>query len=458
LKKVLVIGMDCASPKLLFEEFIDDLPNIQRLKGKGVHGRLRTIIPPITIPAWLSMVTGKDAGRLGLYGFRHRKNNSYTDIWLATRDKLKDKALWHILGDNGLKSTVIGLPPSYPVEPINGHIISGFMTPDTNRQFTHPPELKHEVKGLVGEYLFDVVFRTDEKDQVLEQIYEMTEMRFKVIRYLLETKEWDLFFFVEIGLDRLQHGFWKFHDPTHHLNEPGNRFQSAIKDYYKYLDEEIGKLLEIIDDDTIVFIVSDHGAKAMKGCFCVNEWLMEQGYLKLRKSPEEVTDLEKADIDWSRTKAWGWGGYYARIFINLEGREAQGIVPPGEYEDVRDEISARIMEIKDPQGIGMKNMVLKPEETYNICNGDPPDLMVFFDDLSWRSAGTIGHGSLYLPENDKGPDDAVHDWQGVFMIYDPEHDDGKLVDERNILDIAPTILSIMDIPVPEDMKGEIIEW
>ncbi|MCK4444591.1 MAG: alkaline phosphatase family protein, partial [Thermoplasmata archaeon] len=289
MKKVLVIGMDCASPKLLFEEFIDDLPNIQGLMGKGVHGKLRTIIPPITIPAWLAMVTGKDAGKLGLYGFRHRKSNSYTDIWLATRDKLKDKALWHILGEHSLKSTVIGLPPSYPVESINGHIISGFMTPDTNRQFTHPPELKHEIEDLVGEYLFDVVFRTDEKDRVLEQIYEMTEKRFKVIRYLLENKEWALFFFVEIGLDRLQHGFWKYHDPTHHLHEPGNRFQSAIKDYYKYLDEEIGRLLEIIDDDTIVFIVSDHGAKAMKGCFCVNEWLVEQGYLKLRTRPEGVT-------------------------------------------------------------------------------------------------------------------------------------------------------------------------
>ncbi|MCK5290591.1 MAG: alkaline phosphatase family protein [Thermoplasmata archaeon] len=450
--------MDCASPKLLFEEFIDDLPNIRRLMGKGVHGKLRTIIPPITIPAWLSMVTGKDAGRLGLYGFRHRRNNSYTDIWLATRDKLKEKALWHILGDNGLKSTVIGLPPSYPVEPINGHIISGFMTPDTNRQFTHPPELKHEIEDLVGEYLFDVVFRTDEKDQVLEGIYEMTEKRFRVIRYLLENKEWDLFFFVEIGLDRLQHGFWKYHDPTHHLHEPGNRFQSAIKDYYEYLDKEIGKLLEIIDDDTIVFIVSDHGAKAMKGCFCVNEWLMEQGYLKLRKSPEEVTDLEKADIDWSRTRAWGWGGYYARIFINLKGREAQGIVPPSEYDEIRDEISTRIMEIKDPQGIGMKNMVLKPEETYNICNGDPPDLMVFFDDLSWRSAGTIGHGSMYLPENDKGPDDAVHDWQGVFLIYDPKENQGRDIGQKSILDIAPTILKAMEIPIPEDMKGEVIEW
>ena len=116
------------------------------------------------------------------------------------------------------------------------------------------------------------------------------------------------------------------------------------------------------------------------------------------------------------------------------------------------------MRIKDPQGVGMKNMVLKPEETYNICKGDPPDLMVFFDDLSWRSAGTIGHGSMYLPENDKGPDDAVDDWQGVFMIYDPKHDKGKFVDERSILDIAPTILKAMDIPIPEDIEGRVIEW
>ena len=455
---MLVIGMDCASPKLLFDDFIDDLPNIGKLMGKGVYGKLRTIIPPITIPAWLSMVTGKDAGRLGFYGFRHRKNDSYTDIWLATRDKLKDRTIWNILGDSGFRSVVVGIPPSFPVEPINGSMISCFMTPGTDKQYTYPPELKEEIESLVGEYVFDVVFRTDEKEKVLKEIYEMTEKRFKVVRHLLQEKDWSFFMFVEIGLDRLQHGFWKFFDTTHHLHEPGNKFQSAIRDYYRYFDEEIGRLLSILDEDTTVLLVSDHGAKAMKGCFCINQWLIEEGYLQVGKRPEGIVDLDKADVNWSKTKAWGWGGYYARVFLNMEGRETKGTIPPDDYEKMRDEVAARIRDIKDPQGNGMKNIVLKPEETYEICKGDPPDLMVFFDDLSWRSAGTIGHDSMYLPENDKGPDDAVHDWQGVFLIYDPKKDIGKDIGERSILDVAPTILRMMGIPIPDDMKGKAIEW
>jgi predicted AlkP superfamily phosphohydrolase/phosphomutase len=457
LKKVLVIGMDCAAPKLLFDEFFEDLPNIRKLMGHGVHGPLRTITPPITIPAWLSMVTGKDAGRLGFYGFRHRKDNSYTDIWLAFRHKLKDKALWNILGDHGLNSTVIGVPPSFPVGPVHGNMISCFMTPDTDRQYTYPPELKKEIEEIVDEYIFDVVFRTEEKEGLLEEIYEMTRRRFKVIRHLLQ-KDWNFFMFVEIGLDRLQHGFWKYYDVTHHLHEPGNKFQNALRDYYKYFDEEIGKLISIIDNDTIVLLVSDHGAKAMKGCFCMNEWLIEEGYLQLNEKPQEIVDLEKADVNWKKTKAWGWGGYYARIFLNMKEREAEGLIKPRNYEKMRDEIAAKITQIRDPDGILMNNIVLKPEEMYEVMNGDPPDLMVFFDNLSWRSAGTIGHNSLYLPENDKGPDDAVHDWDGVFVIYDPAKDHGRNIGRKSILDIAPTILKTMGIPIPEDMSGEVIEW
>lgn len=446
--------MDCATPELLFKRFLDDLPNIRRLVKSGSYGELRSIIPPITIPAWMAMMTGKDAGRLGLYGFRHRKNHSYTDIWLATQNRIRDMRVWEIAGGAGKRSITVGIPPAFPVRPLRGYSISGFMTPDTAHQYTYPPSLKKEIEDVVGEYVFDVVFRTEEKRKLLEGIFDMTRKRFKVIRYLLEKKEWDFFMFVEIGLDRLHHAFWKYFDKGHHLYQPGNEFETAIPDYYKYFDEEVGTLLSRIDDQTVVIIVSDHGAKAMKGCFCVNEWLAEKGYLKLKERPAEVVDLEKAKVDWKRTRAWGWGGYYARIFLNVKGREEEGIIPPTEYEKVRDELISEIKKIRDPSGRLMKNIVLRPEETYEVCNGNPPDLMVFFDDLSWRSAGTIGHNSLYLPENDKGPDDAVHDWDGVFLIYDPSTEGKGYMGERSILDIAPTILSLMDVPVPSDMKGK----
>ena len=92
-----MIGLDCASPDLVFKEFKEDLPNLQKLFKKGISGNLRTIVPPITIPAWLSMLTGKRPGKLGLYGFRHRKENSYTDIWIANPRFISEPGIWKLL-------------------------------------------------------------------------------------------------------------------------------------------------------------------------------------------------------------------------------------------------------------------------------------------------------------------------------------------------------------------------
>ncbi|MFQ6051854.1 MAG: alkaline phosphatase family protein [Candidatus Hydrothermarchaeota archaeon] len=451
--RVLVIGLDSAPPELVFDEFIDELPNIKKMVENGIYGKLESIHPPITIPAWISMATSKSPGKLGLYGFRHRKNYSYKDIWIANSHSIKEKAIWDILAEHDKKSCLVGVPPSYPPKKINGWLISCFITPDTKKDYTYPKELKREIESLVGEYIVDVEFRTDEKDKLLKEIYEMTEKRFEVIKYLLQNKDWDFFMFVEIGLDRVQHAFWKFFDKEHHLYQK-SEYENVIKDYYRYLDREIGDLLSIARD-AIILIVSDHGAKRMKGAFCINEWLIEKGYLRLKNKPDRIISLDKAEIDWKNTKAWGWGGYYARIFLNVEGREPQGTIKPASYESFRDEIAREIMNIRDSQENPMDNKILKPDEIFDEYNGDYPDLMVYLDDLYWRSAGTIGHNSLYLKENDTGPDDAVHSAHGIFIIYDPRKKIGKEVD-ASILDIAPTILDLMGIPVPRDMEGSII--
>lgn len=454
-KRVLVIGLDCAPPELAFGRFLDVMPNMQMMMKKGVYGRLRSSDPPITIPAWMVMMTGKTPGKLGAYGFRHRKDNSYTEIWLASSRTIKEPAVWDILGEKGKKACLIGIPPSYPPKPINGWLISSFITPDTDHDFTYPKELKAEIQDVVDGYMIDVVFRTDKKEDLLKEIYEMTDKRLKVIKHLMETRDWGFFMFVEIGLDRIHHAFWKFFDEEHHLHVPGNKFQDAIKNYYQHLDREVGELLALAGEDTLIVVVSDHGAKRMKGAFCIDEWFIKEGYLKLKKQPEKVTRLGDAEVDWSKTTAWGWGGYYARVFLNVKGRESQGVIEPEDYEKFRDMLADRIRRIRGPNGEKWKTKVFKPEELFVECRGDPPDLMVYFDDLYWRSAGTIGHGTLYLPENDTGPDDAVHAQDGIFLFYDPKKQIGKKVN-ANILDIAPTILHFMDLPVPKDMEGKVI--
>jgi len=454
MRKAILVGLDCAAPALLFERFIDRLPNFRRLMENGVYGRLESSDPPITIPAWTVMASSRSPGSLGLYGFRHRKNNSYKDIWIASSRRVQAKRIWDYVSEAGGKSCLVGIPPSYPPYPVDGWLVGGFITPDTNREYTYPPELGEEIKGAVKDYTVDVEFRIEDKAGLVKEIFEMTKNHFEALKHLARTKDWRFFMFVEIGLDRIHHAFWKYFDEKHNLYEPGSEFENVVGDYYELLDRKLGELLEIVDDDTVIFVASDHGGKAMKGAFCINTWLEQQGLLKLKSSVEKVVRLNDADVDWEKTVAWGWGGYYARVFLNLKGREEHGIVDPEDYEKVRDEIAEKLMKIRGPNGEEWDTKVLKPEEIYSETRGDPPDLMVYFDDLYWRSAGTMGQPDLYLPENDTGPDDAVHDKMGLFIYYDPREDHGGKVVDLNILDVAPTLLEAMGLPVPSDMEGK----
>jgi predicted AlkP superfamily phosphohydrolase/phosphomutase len=340
---------------------------------------------------------------------------------------------------------------------VSGKLVSCFVTPSDKNEYTYPKALKPEIESLVGKYLFDVVFRTEDRDAILRQLYEMTEKRFTVIKHLMKKDPWDFMMFVEIGVDRLHHAFWKFYDKSHPKYVKGNKYESVVNDYYKFIDKKIGELLELVDDDTYVIVVSDHGTAGMKGCLCINEWLIKEGYLTLKSYPKTQTDLDDCEIDWSKTKAWGWGGYYARIFLNVQGREPNGIIPKEDYEKVREDLSRKLMGIRGPAGEQFLNKVFTPAELYGKPKGDMPDLMAYFDDLYWRSAGTLGHNSLYLDENDTGPDDSVHYHDGVFILYNKtKNGHGMKLDAMTIYDVAPTILDLMKIPVPSDMQGRVI--
>ena len=454
MRKALLIGLDCAAPDLLFNRFIDNLPNFKRLMSKGIYGKLRSSNPPITIPAWTVMASSRNPGHLGMYGFRHRKDNDYKKIWIATSLNIKVKRIWDIVSEQGGKSCVIAVPPSFPPLSVDGWLVGGFITPDTTGNYTYPLDLKDEISEIVPDYEVDVEFRIEDKDNLVKDLFSLTRKHFKLVKHMLRTKDWRFTMFVEIGLDRIHHAFWKYFDEKHHMYEPGNRFENVMEEYYILLDSEVGEIMDLVDDDTVIMVASDHGGKPMKGAFCVNSWLIEEGLLKLREPVEDVIRLEDADVDWENTVAWGWGGYYARIFLNVKGREQNGVINPEDYERVRDEIAEKIRNIRGPNGESWNTEVLKPEEIYTETKGDPPDLMVYFDDLYWRSAGTIGHPSIYLPENDTGPDDAVHDKHGLYIYHDPREDrKGRNLD-ANILDIAPTILKAMGIEIPSDMEGK----
>ena len=450
--KILVIGLDCAAPELLFGD--DGLSNIRRLMQGGCYGRLASIVPPITVPAWMCMATGQDPGTLGVYGFRNRKDHSYAGYEIVNSRSIRELAIWDQVAREGKRAHVIAVPPNYPPRRVSGVSVGCCLTPDSSKNvYTAPAEVGREIAELVGDYPVDVHgFRTDKKDWLKEQIYTTSRKQFDVVRHFLRTREWDYFQFVQIALDRLQHGFWKYHDPEHRLHEPGNPYQHVIRDYYRYLDDEIGRVLDLLDEETAVLILSDHGAQRLDGGFCVNQWLIEEGYLVLNTYPREVTPFAKLDVNWEKTVAWSEGGYYARVFLNVKDREPSGAVDPRDYEKVRDQLKAKLEATPDEEGKPLGTEVFKPEEVYQSVHNVAPDLIVHFGGLYWRSIGGVGYPGLHVQENDTGPDDCNHAQFGAFILAAPGNPMDGEVRDAHLLHIAPTLLELGGYDVPPSMS------
>lgn len=450
--RVVVFGLDSLEPSLAFDELRADMPVLSGLVAGGMHARMRSTVPAITCPAWASMMTGRDPGALGLYGFRNRAGATYGELERATSDSVRHPAIWDVCSDHDRRVTAIAVPPGYPPVPVHGEWVSCFLTPP-RMPYTYPPQLAEEVERVVGPYRFDVDnFRSDDRDRVLRETYDMTERRWRLANHLLETRDSDLTICCEIGVDRIQHAFWADHDPAHRWHDPASAHRGALRDYHRYCDSLLGEAIARVDDDDTVIVVSDHGARRLEGGVCINEWLRRHGYLHLVEPPATPGPLRPSMVDWSRTTAWAAGGYYARVFINVCGREPEGTVPPSEYEAVRDALRAELEAIPDDQGRPMRSSAFRPEDLYPEREGLPPDLIVYFGDLAWRAIGQVGGGELHTFQNDTGPDHANHAQNGVFVMRDAlgrRGDHGTI----DILDIAPTMYELLGLPAPEGLPG-----
>lgn len=457
--KIAVIGLDCAPPDWIYGNWADIMPNLTALRESGIWGFMESTVPPITVPAWYSMFSGKTPGELGIYGFRNRTSYFYDSLEFVNSFDVRAKAIWDYLSVRNRSSIVIGVPPSYPPRPLKGIMISGFLTPDKASRFTYPSSFKEELRSFLGEdYLFDIRdFRTDEKNRLLKDIYALTSQRFEVAKWLTKEKAWDLFIMVDMGPDRFNHGFWKFFDPSHPQYRKGNPYEGVAEEYYSFVDKKLGELLNEFNEDTEILVVSDHGAKAMKGGIAINQFLEKEGFLRLRGSYEPGTRLTKELIDWRRTIAWAEGGYYSRIFINVKGREPEGTVERKEYEKTRQKIIEFIKSIPDEEGREIPTRIYRPEELYPEIKGIPPDLIALLGDLEWRAIGTVGWDSMYLHRNDTGPDHANHAQYGMFVFYSKRLPLRGNIGKLKIYDVFNTIAEGFEVKVKNSNGKSIFE-
>ena len=459
--RVLVIGLDALSPDLV-EQWLPDLPNLRQLMQAGIYGPLQSIVQPVTPVAWPAMISGRDPSYLGFTDFLSRAGTSYTDLRLVHSRMIQVPTLFTQLSAAGRSAIMVGVPVSYPPPSIAGGVcVSCFMAPSINKSITYPPELQAELlQQTSAPYLLDAVVpehaATIDRDALLQRIREMDRQRFDIARYLMRTTDWDLLFMVAMGTDRVGHYFMRFLDPQHGRYDPDPRYCDAIRDQYRYCDQRLGELIELAGSDTVVMVVSDHGIQRLDGRVNLNDWLAANGYLHLTGAVDTPTALAKAPIDWSRTRAWAQG-YGGQIYLNIQGREPQGIVAPVEVDRLLNELAAGLQTLTTGAGRRLPVTTIRRQQIYSgplahRC----PDLFIQVDDLRYLTADHIGHRSLVSPVAELGADDASHANYGFLALAGPGIPADGRYSALNLLDVALMVLRLLDVAPPPDLYGRVI--
>ena len=498
--KVFVIGIDGATLDLIRPWVKSgDLPNIEKFMGEGSHGVLNSTIHPLTAPAWTSFMTGKNPGKHGIFDFIIKVPGSY-DIMLVDSKVRDPNTLWQILSKNDKKVGVINIPLNYPPEKVNGFLVSWMDAPGTNVPFTYPDELYKELKNNIGEYHITVDFN-QALDEYRDSLFELVENRARAAEYLMTSKEWDFFTVLFSATDFAQHAYWKFMDKDHPLyrQDEAEKYGDVIKNIYKKVDEKIGHLQGLLDDDTVVMLVSDHGAGPLKGVVNLNRWLESHGLLKFKASktqfyknivrgfyqylkgalPKKLKNILKSKtsnfrsrvesmlfaalINWDETQAFSVGAY-GNIWINLKGRETSGIVDADEFDKLRNTIIKKLDDLVNDQGEKIVECVYKKEDIYSGEYIDrAPDLIIRWKDYAYHSRQRFGEDEKEIFQSvqtmplSKLEMNGFHKMEGVVFVKGPGIKKNNVIKDANIIDMAPTILYVMGLDIPSDMDGQIVK-
>jgi len=502
--KVLVIGLDGVTFDLL-GPWIEagELPHLQKLMQHGAWGPLRTTLPPISSSSWSSFVTGVNPGKHGLVDFVYPGADSYK-VTMINATSRRTRAVWNWLNDAGLQVGLLGIPTTYPPEPVDGFMIGGFLSPGPDSEWAYPPELKAELRGELGEFLLapDERYRSSRHlDRFLDDLSASVENRTQAALYLMRNKPWDLFTVVYWDTDMVQHETWRLLDPAHPRHDPAEAaaHREQILAFHRQVDADVGRLLQEAGPETLVMVMSDHGFGPVHSFFLTNNWLADLGLLQFKRTPgtrlkrllfhlgytplrmfrvakalglaslrRKVRFQQSAgllnrlflsfdDVDWSRTRAFSIGSF-GQIYVNLAGVRPQGIVQPGrEYEELKEWIAAQALALHDPRtGQPLIDHVYRRQEIYDGPFVDrTPDLIVRTRGWQYMAFGHADFGSNRLVEPIVGLS-GHHRPDGVLILAGAGARPGVQLQGASILDLAPTILHALGVAVPRELDGRVL--
>jgi predicted AlkP superfamily phosphohydrolase/phosphomutase len=505
--KVFVLGLDGATWDLV-KPLADagDLPNLARLMGQGASGTLQSVFPPLSPVAWTGIMTGKNSGKHGVFEFLEFAHNPLQGRVNSSR-AIQTELVWEIAGRHGKSTVAGGVPMSYPARKAPGFYLGDFLSPADAPDFASDKGILAELEtALGGPYRpwSTTVHDGGNEAGALKDLTEFLDHHLKAVRFLMKRCPWDLFMFDLMATDRIQHELWHAWEPTH--REAKGRDLSAIKagyvDFWKKLDEGVGAIEAELPPDTTLLLISDHGFGPIEWYVNFNVWLLERGdialqnsfYVKQKKwfydrgvTPQwfynlmvklgmaeqrvgrfrgkqtggierlaESAFLSKRHIDWSKTKAYAQGNF-GQIFVNQKGRQPQGCVEPADVRALLDDLKAGLLAIPHPvTGEPLVEKVLEREDLYNGPHAHlAPDLTVVLKDWRYRTIGLHDFTTNKLISPSFGPT-GDHRMEGLLIASGAGVQQGATLQPANLLDIAPTVLHLLGVPVPSDMDGRVL--
>jgi predicted AlkP superfamily phosphohydrolase/phosphomutase len=493
-RKVVILGIDGADHGYYRRWMEQGLtPNLAKLAERGRIGILQSTYPPVTAPAWISLMTGEQPGSHGVIGFAapQRESGEYTRK-VVNSGSIESPLIWEIAGDRGADCLVVNVPLTWPIRPLNGVLVSGMLTPE-GVGYTHPAEYEPELRLVQPDYSIDLEWQNYKNrghDLVRDQKAQ-TRARAELCRKLMESKPWDFFMVVFTGTDRLQHCL---HEHVMRIDDSDavrrDPLTAAVRDYFVSLDDHIGDLVDAAGDDANFVVVSDHGFGPLDKAVYFNKWLADEGLLALkpiesgrslqswkkvmnavgiRRSTlvgigrslglDRVVDsqVQKLNpfvggVDWAQTKVY----YYPvnGFFVNLVGRDMFGTVQPGEeYEAVVANLIARLEALVDPStGERLVPFVKRREEIFSGRNLEAiPDVFIEFLDRPYEAFFQEYDVDHFM--QDTGWANGTHRRNGLYIGAGPGFARGADVEGLEIFDVAPNVLHLMGFPIPEHMDG-----
>ncbi len=491
-RKVLVLGLDGGTFDIIRPLTEDGrLPNLARLMEEGTWGNLDSTLPPVTIPAWVSMMTGMNPGRLGFFDLLKRAGYGVEPNGFCFSNH---HPIWRVLNSYDIKTGMINIPGTYPPEEVEGFMVTGMMTPSSESTFSYPSELQrvlesgldYEIDLPSWQYFDEVSFYKD--------ALKVTKKRGRAAEYLMKHISCDFNMVVFTSPDRIHHLLWNKRE--------------TVESYWEELDKVLGKLLEAVGQETTVFVVSDHGFGPLKKTFFVNEWLRRNGFLKAKRKINErtivklgriaerlyrflgrrellkpvagalfkVVGIERLQrytytylsnarlegrVNWKKTRAFSavHTPHFGQIYLNTKGTMLEGCVQENERDELVSDIKKKLRGLKDPRTRALVNVdVYSSRDVYTGSYLDEaPEIVFMIDGGRCEIDAKVGEERLFVKGAPLTGWKGTHTRDGIFIAHGPGVKQGFRVEKASILDITPTLLHSFGIPMQDMMDGRVLD-